>query len=136
LVTQLYSRWPPASTLIINFEDDAYLARLVDDLLTHVEGCDRAEYWKDFLSMTDALMQNVHAVHIGNWDEYVSSLRAMLPWMVAYDNNRRWLPDLWSIHAIHVLLLSKLCSFILTLFNLSLVTPIPKCSGTCGWNEP
>jgi hypothetical protein len=41
----------------------------------------------DFLSMTDALMQNVHAVHICNWDEYVNSLRAMLPWMVAYDNN-------------------------------------------------
>ena len=40
---------------------------------------------------------NVHAVHIGNWDEYVSSLRAMLPWMIAYDNNRygRWLPDFW-----------------------------------------
>ena len=36
--------------------------------------------------MTDALMQNVHAVHICNWEEYVSSLRAMLPWMVAYDN--------------------------------------------------
>ena len=49
--------------------------------------------------MTNALMQNVHAVHICNWDEYVSSLRAMLPWMVAYDNNRygRWLPDFWAM---------------------------------------
>ena len=32
-----------------------------------------ADYRKDFLSMTDALKQNVHAVHIRNWDEYVSS---------------------------------------------------------------
>ena len=51
------------------------------------------------MSMTDALMQNVHAVHVCNWDEYVSSLRAMLPWMIAYDNNRygRWLPDFWAM---------------------------------------
>ena len=49
--------------------------------------------------MTDTLVQNVHAVHIFNWDEYVSSLRAMLPWMVAYDNNRygRWLPEFWAM---------------------------------------
>ena len=58
-----------------------------------------ADYWRDFLSMTDALMQNVHAVHICNWDEYVSSLRAMQPWMVAYDNNKygRCLPDFWAM---------------------------------------
>jgi len=45
--------------------------------------------------MVDALMQNVHAVHICIWDEYVSSLCAILPWMIAYDNNKygRWLPD-------------------------------------------
>ena len=52
-----------------------------------VEGSVMADYWKDFLSMTDALMQNEHAVHICNWNEHVSSLRAMMPWMVAYDNN-------------------------------------------------
>ena len=33
--------------------------------------------------MTDTIMQNVHAVHIGNRDEYVSSLRSMMPRMVA-----------------------------------------------------
>ena len=49
--------------------------------------------------MTDGLMQNIHAVHICNWDEYVISLRAMMPWMVAYDNNwyGRWLPDFWAM---------------------------------------
>ncbi len=32
-------------------------------------------------------------VHSCNWDEYVTSLRAILPWMVAYDkmNYGRWL---------------------------------------------
>ena len=80
-------------------EDDGNLETLITNLFTNVEASDMADYWRDFLSMTDALMQNVHAVHICNWDEYVSSLHAMLPWMVAYDNNRygRWLPDFWAM---------------------------------------
>lgn len=80
-------------------EEDANLENLIRNLFNQLEANDMAHYWKDFLSMTDALMQNVHAVHICNWDEYVSSLRAMLPWMVAYDNNRygRWLPDFWAM---------------------------------------
>ena len=80
-------------------QDDADLDDLIGDLFNQVEASDMADYWRDFLSMTDALMQNVHAVHICNWDDYVSSLRAMLPWMVAYDNNRygRWLPDFWAM---------------------------------------
>lgn len=80
-------------------EDDVDLSRLIANLFTHVEDSDMARYWRDFLSMIDALMQNVHAVHICNWDEYVSSLRAMLPWLIAYDNNQygRWLPDFWAM---------------------------------------
>lgn len=83
----------------VALENDADLESLIADMFTHVKTSDMADYWRDFLSMTDALMQNVHAVHICNWDEYVSSLRAMLPWMVAYDNNRygRWLPDFWAM---------------------------------------
>ena len=51
--------------------------------------------------MTDALMQNVYVVHNCNWDEFVSSLRAMLPWLMVYDNNQygRWLPDFWAMLA-------------------------------------
>ena len=80
-------------------EEDPNLQNLIANLLKHVEESDMATYWKDFLSMTDALMQNVHAVHSCNWDEYVKSLRAMLPWMVVYDNNRygRWLSDFWAM---------------------------------------
>lgn len=33
-------------------------------------------------------MQNVHAIPLCNWDEYVASLGAMLPWVVPYDNSR------------------------------------------------
>ena len=80
-------------------EDDDDLNSLITNLFTQVEDSDMAHYWKDFLSMTDALMQNVHAVHVCNWDEFVSSLRAMLPWLIAYDNNQygRWLPDFWAM---------------------------------------
>ncbi|KAJ3585747.1 hypothetical protein NHX12_014466 [Muraenolepis orangiensis] len=52
-------------------EDDADLESLITNLFTQVEASDMADYWRDFLSMTDVLMQNVHAVHICNWDEYV-----------------------------------------------------------------
>ncbi|KAL8562138.1 hypothetical protein ACOMHN_041973 [Nucella lapillus] len=80
-------------------EEDADLENLITNLFTHVEASDMADYWRDFLTMTDALMQNVHAVHECNWDEFVISLSAMLPWMVAYDNNRygRWLSDFWAM---------------------------------------
>jgi hypothetical protein len=80
-------------------EEDADLDSLITNLFTNVEASDMADNWRDFLSMTDALMQNVHAVHICNWDEYVKSLRAMLPWIVAYDNNRygRCLSDFWAM---------------------------------------
>jgi len=69
-------------------EGDADLDKLIANLLIHIDTSNIANYWKDFLSMVDALMQNMHAVHICNWDEYVNSLRAMLPWIIiAYDNN-------------------------------------------------
>ena len=69
-------------------EDDDDLNSLIANLFTQVEDSGMAHYWRDFLTMTDALMQNVHAVHVCNWDEFVSSLRAMLPWLRAYDNNQ------------------------------------------------
>ncbi|CAJ1076504.1 hypothetical protein KUCAC02_009111 [Xyrichtys novacula] len=49
-------------------EDDADLQDLITKLFSHVDVSDMADYWRDFLSMTDSLMQNVHAVHICNWE--------------------------------------------------------------------
>ena len=71
------------------------LSRLVATMFSHHKDSDMAQYWIDSLSIVDALMQNVHAVHACNWYDYMSSLCAMMPWMVAYDNNKygRWLPD-------------------------------------------
>jgi len=55
---------------------------------------DMANYWIDFMSMVEILMMNVHAINTCNWEEYLISLREMMPWLVAYDqtNYARWLP--------------------------------------------
>ena len=109
-------------------EDDDDLNSRIANLFTQVEDSDMAHYWRDFLSMTDALMQNVHAVHVCNWDEFVSSLRAMLPWLIAYDNNwyGRWLPDFWAM-------LTSLPVDHVTFPSLSplQVTPTQTWRGTC-----
>ena len=75
------------------------ISDLVNNIFNHVDGSDMADYWKDFLDMTDALMQSVHACHTVDFDEYVSSVRAMLPWIYAYDkqNYGRWLSDFWVV---------------------------------------
>jgi len=49
-------------------EDDDNLNSLGNNQLFH---SGRGYYWRDFL----------HAVHACNWDEYVDSLCAMLPWL-------------------------------------------------------
>jgi len=78
-------------------DEDADLETLVPKLFTHENTSMMANYWKDFLSMVDALMQNVHAVHICNWDEY--SMSAQCVPCCHYDNNKygRWLPDFWEM---------------------------------------
>ena len=78
-------------------------------------------------------MQNVHAVHICNWDDYVSSLCTMLPWMIAYDNKRYGglLPDFWAV--LTTLPLDQV-EFLRTDFAKSITgNPYsPTLPGTCG----
>ena len=59
----------------MELEEDSDPANLIANLFTHMEESDMADYWRDFLSETDALMQNVHTVHVCNWDE-ISALYA------------------------------------------------------------
>ena len=76
----------------------------VNDLITgifpSVTMSDMVEYWKDFLSMCDALFLSIHANHCTNvFQDQIDSQRAMLPWLTIYDNNQyiRWLPYFWSV---------------------------------------
>jgi hypothetical protein len=47
-------------------ENDADIDSLISNLFTYADDSDMANYWREFMYMTDALMQNVHAVHICN----------------------------------------------------------------------
>ena len=59
-----------------------------------------AEYWKNFLSMCDALFLSILANHCTNaFQDLIDSQRAMLPWLTIYDNiwYSYWLPYFWSV---------------------------------------
>ena len=68
------------------------------------EGSDMANYWLDLMTMVEVLMLNVHAVHTCNWEEYLMSLRDMMPWLVIYDqtNDGRWLSGFWVMLIHHL----------------------------------
>ena len=58
----------------------------INDLITGTFPCvimsDMAEYWKDLLSMCDALFLSIHANHCTNaFQDLIDSQRAMLPWL-------------------------------------------------------
>ena len=56
---------------------------------------------------------------------------AILPWMVAYDNNRygRWLSNLWAM-------LTALPVDHVAYHRIYFKTPTPKWPGTCGVSVP
>ena len=60
---------------------------------------DMSNFWLSFLEMTDILLQNVHACHVGNFEEYLTSTYEMLPSLLAYNNHDYggWLPDYWAM---------------------------------------
>ena len=61
-------------------------------------GTDMDEFWLTFLEMSDVLMQNIHACHSRNTQEYLSSTHGMLKYLIAYNNHEygRWLLDYWA----------------------------------------
>ena len=77
------------------FESDPTIDNLICGMFQDLEVSDMANYWIDFMSMVEVLMMNMYAVHTCNWEEYLISLREMMPWLVIYDqtNYARWLPN-------------------------------------------
>ena len=61
-------------------------------------GTDMGDFWISFLEMTDVLIQNIHACHVRNLSEYLSSTYDMLKYLISYNNTNygRWLPDYWA----------------------------------------
>ena len=80
-------------------ENDPSIDTLICSLFKDVEGSDTANYWIEFMTMVEILMMNVHATHTCNWEEYLTSLQKMMPWLVIYDqtNYGHWLPDFWAM---------------------------------------
>ena len=92
---------PELAAAHASLEQDEGLMKYISEMFTEVEGSSMSKYWLSFMDMTDVLMMNIHAIHTCNWMEFLSSMRAMLPWLVIYDNNEygRWLPDFWAMLA-------------------------------------
>ena len=51
-------------------------------------------FWCMFMDAVDIMLKNIHAERTGSWDDHLSSLVNMLPYMFATDkmNYSRWLP--------------------------------------------
>ena len=77
-------------------EDDDALNEIVC-LICEPTGTNMRNYWISFLEIRDFLIQNIHACHVGNLPEYLSSTYKMLKYLISYNNNNygRWLPDCW-----------------------------------------
>ena len=78
-------------------ERDKDLHDIVDRIYRS-NGTDMGDFWLSFLEMTDILVQNIHACHVRNATEYLSSTYDMLKHLMAYNNHNygRWLPDYWA----------------------------------------
>ena len=57
-----------------------------------------AKYWLSYLEMIEVLFMNYHALRSQHWEEYLLSLRLMLPWMAVYDriNYTRYMTLYWA----------------------------------------
>ncbi len=74
----------------------------IQDLVKKVfdkDSTDIGHFWISFLEMTDPLAQNIHACHMQNAKEYLSSTFDMLPGHIAYDNQdySKWSTDFWAM---------------------------------------
>ena len=58
------------------------------------EGGDLAAFWMSYVDMVDIVLGLIRAAREGNWDLHLQSVRAMIPWLFAYDrvNYVRYLP--------------------------------------------
>ena len=84
------------ASVYADLETDQNIQKLVDAVYERAN-TDMGEYWMSFMEMSDILLQDVNACHVGNLDEYLLSACAMLPGMLVYNNHDygKWLPDYW-----------------------------------------
>ena len=86
------------SSAYSDLEMDEDIQKLVEGVYEKIN-TDMGDYWLSFLGMSDILLQNVDACHVGNLDEYLSSTLDMVPGELAYNNHDygKMLPDFWAM---------------------------------------
>ena len=66
--------------------DDSSLRDLLIMSVEQASESPMSSFWVSFLEMVEILFLNYHSLRSQNWEEYLSSLRLMLPWIAAYDS--------------------------------------------------
>ena len=73
----------------------------LNDLYVGIEASNssKTRYWLSFLEMVEVLLLHYHSMRCQNWENYLLSIRLMLPWMAVYDNLHysRYLSIYWSM---------------------------------------
>ena len=76
----------PLSEETMGHENNSEILMLVDGVYES-PNTDMGSYWMSFIDMSDILLQNVHACHVGKFEEYLSSTRDMPSGLLAYNNH-------------------------------------------------
>ena len=60
---------------------------------------DMADYWLSYMEMVEVLLLSYHSLRAQLWEDYLHSMRLVMPWMHMYDNVNyaRYLPVCWSM---------------------------------------
>ena len=79
-------------------ENNSEIQLLVDGVYES-PNTDMGSHWMSFIKMSGILLQNAHACHVGNFDEYLSSIHDMLSGLLAYNNHNygKMLADYWAM---------------------------------------
>ena len=81
--------------------DEPSLKGYLNDLYASIEASNssKTRYWLSFLEIVEVLLLHYHSMWCPKWENYLLSIRLMLPWMAACDNlhNSRYLSIYWSM---------------------------------------
>ena len=69
-----------------SLEENDDLNILVETLFWDCKDSPMASYHISFMEMVETLTPNIHSLRTLNWNEFIFSLRDMLPWIAVYDN--------------------------------------------------
>ena len=87
-----------SQTSFTELMDDLYLTRILQLFQEYLDslrnGHPLAAFWVSYLNMAEIMLVLLRAAREGDWLLHLASIRAMIPWCIAYDklNYARFLP--------------------------------------------